>query len=259
MASDCTNSSSSSKRDLFATLASEDGEPGGGPPTSDMVEKYEEYVWIGGCCHTNARVDLAPSSWFPTYSHVSAISFLHFCPRLGLAYHLRPISGQPKDLSAVNNSNLKCLVSSNSLLQASTPPMLASVLSSGSHGATLSMRPSLTRVPSPATRAATGYFYLPVEEEVDKDLTIISTSKYLPWVVPPTPIAPCSSTPPIPKPVTSTPPCTPEQRAVVNDVLLQNDLYKILGVTRSAKPDTLALRKAYFARCKACHPEYVIY
>jgi hypothetical protein len=41
------------------------------------------------------------------------------------------------------------------------------------------------------------------------------------------------------------------------EVLSTNDLYHILGVSRSPAIDRLTLRRAYLSRSKACHPESV--
>ncbi|KAG8935495.1 hypothetical protein FRC02_007854 [Tulasnella sp. 418] len=44
-----------------------------------------------------------------------------------------------------------------------------------------------------------------------------------------------------------------DRYAVIHDVLRQEDLYGVLGVPKSA--DLNAMRRAYMARCKCCHPE----
>jgi hypothetical protein len=57
------------------------------------------------------------------------------------------------------------------------------------------------------------------------------------------------------------PPCEPHPNATVilNQVLENDNLYDILGVSRSATLDRLTLRRAYLSRSRACHPEYVVF
>ncbi|THH26992.1 hypothetical protein EUX98_g7199 [Antrodiella citrinella] len=42
---------------------------------------------------------------------------------------------------------------------------------------------------------------------------------------------------------------------VIKEVLLEDDLYKVLGVTKASNLDRLTLRRAYLSRSKACHPD----
>lgn len=46
-----------------------------------------------------------------------------------------------------------------------------------------------------------------------------------------------------------------EQYDIIHDVLQHEDLYAILGVTRARADDSAALRRAYLARSRRCHPE----
>lgn len=43
--------------------------------------------------------------------------------------------------------------------------------------------------------------------------------------------------------------------AEIKEVLASNDLYHILGISRSSKLEKLAIRRAYLSRSKACHPD----
>jgi hypothetical protein len=43
----------------------------------------------------------------------------------------------------------------------------------------------------------------------------------------------------------------------ITDILEQNDLYNILGLSRAAASDKMELRRAYLSRSRACHPEYI--
>ncbi|GJE85580.1 DnaJ domain-containing protein [Phanerochaete sordida] len=52
----------------------------------------------------------------------------------------------------------------------------------------------------------------------------------------------------------NTPPPRPKH-PVIEEILSKNDLYEILGVSRKAALDRLALRRAYLSRSKACHPD----
>ena|SRR5258706_9421057 len=45
------------------------------------------------------------------------------------------------------------------------------------------------------------------------------------------------------------------QYDVIHDVLQHEDLYAVLGVTRARADDSAALRRAYLARSRRCHPE----
>jgi hypothetical protein len=52
-------------------------------------------------------------------------------------------------------------------------------------------------------------------------------------------------------PITAT-----ERETVMAQILKENqDLYRVLGVERSSLHDKMALRRAYLARSKVCHPE----
>lgn len=131
--------------------------------------------------------------------------------------------------------------------------MFSYVLSSGT-----SRVLSKTYLPTPL--AATSYFHLPIEEDEDDDFP---TSRHIAW----TPSAEStdsddsdSGAPP--------PPSSPSQkcskarqnhkdRAIIQEILSENDLYRILGLQRSSRIDKMALRRAYLARSKACHPECV--
>lgn len=57
-----------------------------------------------------------------------------------------------------------------------------------------------------------------------------------------------SPPPPPPQPTT-------KNLAVIHEILAQNDLYQILGLSRKTPFDRNSLRRAYLSRSKACHPE----
>ncbi|KAJ7475676.1 DnaJ domain-containing protein [Mycena latifolia] len=69
-----------------------------------------------------------------------------------------------------------------------------------------------------ALSSASTYFHLPVDEEEDKDINEYQR-KYITWV------------------------------------LAHDDLYQILGVSKSDNLDKMALRRAYLTRSRACHPD----
>ncbi|KAF7424351.1 hypothetical protein PC9H_009658 [Pleurotus ostreatus] len=95
--------------------------------------------------------------------------------------------------------------------------------------------------------AASSYFYLPVDEDEDlestddKSLIQASSSKSN------------RRAPPHPKTETK----APHQDPIIADILSSDDLYRVLGVERTAKLDTVSLRRAYLRRSRACHPECV--
>ncbi|CDO76504.1 hypothetical protein BN946_scf184361.g3 [Trametes cinnabarina] len=51
------------------------------------------------------------------------------------------------------------------------------------------------------------------------------------------------------------PPPPSRSKAVINEILAQNDCYAVLGISRSSRIDKSTLRRAYLARSKACHPD----
>ena len=88
---------------------------------------------------------------------------------------------------------------------------------------------------------ASTYFYLPVDEEEDQDIQNYQR-KYLTWVA---------------EPSDSSPHHDEDERdnSVVKTVLSNDDLYKILGVSKQPTLDKMSLRRAYLSRSRACHPE----
>ncbi|KAI9001539.1 DnaJ-domain-containing protein, partial [Trametes punicea] len=117
--------------------------------------------------------------------------------------------------------------------------------------------------------SASSYFHLPIDEDDDvldekEDNAPPPYTKHLPWIssdstdsddsdASPTPSG--SSTPT--QPHTRAGPAPPPKRskAVINEILAQNDCYAVLGISRSSRIDKSALRRAYLARSKACHPD----
>ena len=91
---------------------------------------------------------------------------------------------------------------------------------------------------------ASTYFYLPFDEEEDKVIQNYQR-KYLTWVAEPS------------DPSTSFPHRDTDERddSVVKIVVSNDDLYKILGVSKQLTLDKMSLRRAYLSRSKACHPE----
>lgn len=104
---------------------------------------------------------------------------------------------------------------------------------------------------------ASTYFHLPVDEQEDKDINAYQR-KYLTWTAEPSPSSPSpssssSSSNPAPPP----PFPAAERTTALQEVLAHEDLYQILGVTKSDNLDKLTLRRAYLTRSRACHPESV--
>ncbi|KAK7691129.1 hypothetical protein QCA50_006232 [Cerrena zonata] len=47
----------------------------------------------------------------------------------------------------------------------------------------------------------------------------------------------------------------PKSRAVIKEILAEDDLYKVLGISETSPADRLTLRRAYLSRSKSCHPD----
>ncbi|RPD61003.1 DnaJ-domain-containing protein [Lentinus tigrinus ALCF2SS1-7] len=110
--------------------------------------------------------------------------------------------------------------------------------------------------------SASTYFYPPIEEDEDlfDDDFIPPNTRHISWVSDATDTA--DSSPPSPSPAAG--PSKPRERppsvhaktrAVINDILAQDDCYAVLGISRSSQIDKLTLRRAYLARSRACHPD----
>ncbi|KAG7089720.1 hypothetical protein E1B28_011375 [Marasmius oreades] len=103
---------------------------------------------------------------------------------------------------------------------------------------------------------ASSYFHLPVDEEEDKDI-LSWERKYITWTAEP---SPASSTSPSTLPVFTIRPeseldADSDINETVHEVLSNDDLYLILGVSRTISLDKITLRKAYLSRSRACHPD----
>ncbi|KAL1949810.1 hypothetical protein VTO73DRAFT_8691 [Trametes versicolor] len=119
--------------------------------------------------------------------------------------------------------------------------------------------------------SASTYFHLPIDEDDDESSAAPPyRTKHLPWLSPEgtdsddsddassapsgssTPTASTSS-----PPQTRAGPAPPPKRskAVINEILAQEDCYAVLGLSRSSRTDRASLRRAYLSRSKACHPD----
>lgn len=102
---------------------------------------------------------------------------------------------------------------------------------------------------------ATSYFHLPIEEDEGSEDYL--TSRHITW----TPSADSTdsedSDTGVQPPASSLNRSEPRRnhKAIIQDILSENDLYHILGLQRGPRSDKIALRRAYLARSKACHPE----
>ena len=114
-------------------------------------------------------------------------------------------------------------------------------------------------------RAASNYFYLPIEDEgapTDEDDQIPAHSRHIDSksAYEPEPSSPCDSPPPpVDRHHGNGPGATghePEHEPVIAQILAQDDLYAVLGLARGSA-DASELRRAYLARTKMCHPECV--
>lgn len=73
------------------------------------------------------------------------------------------------------------------------------------------------------------------------------------------PSTPVDNPPSCPQPTGESSLSQSEQLRIVKSVISNNCLYDILGVPKAPTIDKMTLRRAYLARSKACHPEYVIF
>ncbi|KIY44118.1 DnaJ-domain-containing protein [Fistulina hepatica ATCC 64428] len=109
-----------------------------------------------------------------------------------------------------------------------------------------------------ALSTASSYFHLPVDEQEDQDIQSFQR-RYLTWgtSIPSNADAgPSSRHASYPHPNT---PCTSDvsegRDSVLQVVLSNDDLYTVLGVSRTEVLDKVALRRAYLARSRLCHPD----
>lgn len=121
--------------------------------------------------------------------------------------------------------------------------------------------------------SASSYFYLPVDDENAEDddwlfqqgssskpphMLSWSQEQHSPSDINDNSDFSCSSTSSSSSSLASefedSPPHRPKQ-PVIDEILSKNDLYEILGVSRKAALDRLALRRAYLSRSRACHPD----
>ncbi|KAJ7284837.1 DnaJ domain-containing protein [Mycena rebaudengoi] len=102
-----------------------------------------------------------------------------------------------------------------------------------------------------ALSTASTYFHLPVDEQQDKDIDEYQR-KYITWSADPS-SGPSSSS----YSSSSSPPPPPhsESSPALKEVIANDDLYRILGVSKSDNLDKTTLRRAYLTRSKACHPD----
>ncbi|EPS97251.1 hypothetical protein FOMPIDRAFT_1032027 [Fomitopsis schrenkii] len=108
--------------------------------------------------------------------------------------------------------------------------------------------------------SATSYFHLPIEEDKDSEEEF-PTSRHIAW----TPSAESTDSEDsdlgVPPTSLALPPNRSEarrnhkDRAIIHEILSENDLYRILGIPRGPRTDKMALRRAYLSRSKACHPD----
>ncbi|KAF8072088.1 DnaJ domain-containing protein [Lyophyllum atratum] len=103
-----------------------------------------------------------------------------------------------------------------------------------------------------ALSTASTYFYLPIDEEQDADIESYER-KYLTWVAEPSGSSTAALPPSSHPPKNYSP--DPDKAKIVQQILEINNLYDILGVTKSNNLDRLTLRRAYLSRSRACHPD----
>src|SRR5258708_37730889 len=131
--------------------------------------------------------------------------------------------------------------------------MLSSAFSSGRY-ALATLNPPYNHL----CNTASAYFYLPIDDEphLGDPSTPSSYTRSLSWdgsEESSTDHSDDSSTRPA-SPITSR--SRHRRQQEIADILEQKDLYNVLGLSRTASPDKMELRRAYLSRSRACHPEY---
>jgi hypothetical protein len=119
---------------------------------------------------------------------------------------------------------------------------------------------------------ASTYFYLPIDEEddwEDNDINSTPHSKHIDWqpsaadedsdfTSSSSSSSSSLSSPPQTRPSSPKlkPKKVPRTNSILEEILSEKDLYKVLGVQRQlGHPDKHTLRRAYLSRSRACHPE----
>ncbi|KIY68854.1 DnaJ-domain-containing protein [Cylindrobasidium torrendii FP15055 ss-10] len=103
--------------------------------------------------------------------------------------------------------------------------------------------------------ASTYFFHLPVDEEEDKEIETYQR-KYITWKTTDASGLSAGAGAHYDKPLRSTAPaCDTRRYSVLREVLENDDLYKVLGITKAVHLDKSTLRRAYLSRSKACHPD----
>jgi len=129
--------------------------------------------------------------------------------------------------------------------------MLSFAISAG-NSSTISTHGQLTSSPT-----ASNYFHLPIDEEEDADIAAYER-KYLTWVADSRVSSPSSSLQEQSSSHRSKRhACSADKSNPVQEILRTNNLYDLLGVPKSDNIDHMTLRRAYLARSRVCHPEFV--
>ncbi|CAL1715972.1 unnamed protein product [Somion occarium] len=115
--------------------------------------------------------------------------------------------------------------------------------------------------------SASSYFYLPVDEDAedsDDSLDLERVPRHISWSSSDSTeyedscfssTSSSSSSSSIASDYTPSPPRPSKNRSLIKEILAEDDLYKVLGISRSTPVDRLILRRAYLSRSKACHPD----
>ncbi|CAK5268580.1 unnamed protein product [Mycena citricolor] len=102
-----------------------------------------------------------------------------------------------------------------------------------------------------ALSTASSYFYLPVDEEEERTINDYRR-KHITWSSGSTS---SSTRRESPGSQSSSRTYAGPSSAALDEVLAHDDLYSILGVSRSESLDKLTLRRAYLTRSRSCHPD----
>lgn len=187
------------------------------------------------------------------------------CTQAGICTDTSPISSGPSSPSSSSFSLLSACSSSASLSSMSCAATSGSsdpAVMSGIHHGRSASEPLSSMTPSttPTSSKVKGSSYHHPRGSSSPSSRPPSPNRTAPSSHQPqrvfNPNPPLSSPALFSSPTGSVPPPTNDD-SLIRDVIRDNNLYSILGLTSNASPDKMTLRRAYLARSRLCHPECV--
>lgn len=103
------------------------------------------------------------------------------------------------------------------------------------------------------TSTASTYFYLPIDKEDDADIKSYER-KYLTWIAKPSGLS-TTALPLSRPPKNST--SDLKKSKILQQILKTNNLYDILGISKTYNLDYMTLHHAYLSQSCTCHPECI--